>query len=54
MKDKYDLIIDDLSKQISKLAQEKAVMSAIATQKEVENQQLRKELDQYKQSPAKK
>lgn len=49
-----DLVVEDLTKQIAKLAQEKAIYSALATQKENENSELRKQLEDYKkeESPA--
>lgn len=49
-----DLVIDDLVKQITKLSQEKAVMSALATQTELENQKLQKQIEELKnrKSPA--
>lgn len=56
MKTLEELILDDLLKQITKLSQEKAIVSALATQRELEVQRLTQEIEQLKneQSPAEK
>ncbi|MFF2449376.1 hypothetical protein ACFVSW_20240 [Neobacillus sp. NPDC058068] len=47
-----ELVVQDLSNQIANLSREKAIFYALATQKEQENQQLRQELEQYKNNEA--
>lgn len=46
-----DLVIQDLAQQIANLSREKAIYYALAIQKEKENGELKKELEQYKQEP---
>jgi hypothetical protein len=47
-----ELVIQDLTNQIANMSREKAIFYALATQKEQENQQLREELEQYKNKEA--
>jgi regulator of replication initiation timing len=48
MQANVDLVIQDLTDQIAKLSQEKAIFSALATQRTAEVNQLRQENEQLK------
>lgn len=48
-----DIVVQDLCNQVANLSREKAIYFALATEKEQEVQQLRKELEELKkESPA--
>jgi regulator of replication initiation timing len=48
MQANVDLVIQDLTNQIAKLSQEKAIFSALATQRTIEINQLKQENDELK------
>jgi len=48
-----DLVIQDLTNQVAKLSQEKAIFYALATEKQAENEQLKKEIEELKKDKAK-
>lgn len=48
MNAKADLVIQDLTNQVAKLSQEKAIFYALATEKQQEIDRLKREIEQLK------
>jgi len=52
MNAKADLVIQDLTNQVAKLSQEKAIFYALATEKQTEVERLKQEIEELKREKA--